>query len=176
MIKLTTDKTAKAGSFSYKYLSLERLLEILDNNKIQIIQYSKTDEHNLQDYIWTVVVRDGQREEPLRGERVTYVEDSSNPVQDAGKAYTYARRRSILMALGIQPEDEDDDAQGIERKGYASEAKATDKQINLLKRYYQGDNQRMLFDFNGWTAWEDIPKAKASELIGKIAEKGGQDK
>ncbi len=50
MIKLTTDKTAKAGSFSYKYLSLERLLEILDKNKIQIIQYSKTDEHNLQDY------------------------------------------------------------------------------------------------------------------------------
>lgn len=174
MIKLTTDKTAKAGAFSYKYLSLERLLEILNNNQIQIIQFTKTDEHNLQDYIWTVVIRDGEKEEPLRGERVTYVEDSSNPVQDAGKAYTYARRRSILMALGIQPEDEDDDAQGIERKGYASEAKATDKQINMLKRYYQGDKQQMLFDFNGWTAWEDIPKAKASELIGRLTAKEGE--
>jgi hypothetical protein len=170
MIKLKTDKTAQTEKFSYKYMSLERLLDVLDQNGINIIQYTDTDPHNLQDYIWTVVVRDGQKEEALRGERVTYVDDDKNPVQAGGKAYTYARRRSIFMTLGIQPEDEDDDAQGIERSGF-TEKKATEKQISLLKKYYTGENQQMLFDFNGWSKWEDIPISKASELISKI--KGG---
>lgn len=174
MIKLKTDKTAQTGQFSYKYMSLEKLLDVLDQYGVSVIQYTGTDEHNLQDYIWTIVVKDGKESVPYRGERVTYVDDDKNPVQAGGKAYTYARRRSIFMALGIQPEDEDDDAQGIERQGYA-ERKASDKQISMLKKYYTGDMQTKLFDFNGWDSWDDIPKSKASELIGKIMG-GGQDK
>lgn len=173
MIKLKTDKTAQTGQFSYKYMSLEKLLDVLDQNGVSVIQYTGTDEHNLQDYIWTIVVKDGKESVPYRGERVTYVDDDKNPVQAGGKAYTYARRRSIFMALGIQPEDEDDDAQGIERQGFG-DRKASDKQISMLKKYYKGDNQQMLFDFNGWTSWEDVTMSKASELIGKIM--GGQDK
>ena len=68
MIKLKTDKTAQTEKYSYKYMSLERLLDVLDQNGINIIQYTQTDPNNLNDYIWTVVIRNGQREEALRGE------------------------------------------------------------------------------------------------------------
>ena len=101
------------------------------------------------------------------------MDDDKNPVQAGGKAYTYARRRSIFMALGIQPEDEDDDAQGIERGGFG-ERKASAKQIAMLQKYYTGEKEQMLFDFNGVSSWEDLPMTKASELISKIL--GGQEK
>lgn len=94
------------------------------------------------------------------------------------KAYTgalkYYLANTFMVATGDDAEKDSPEARMNTKT--SSGRKASDKQINMLKRYYQGDNQRMLFDFNGWTAWEDIPKAKASELIGKIAEKGGQDK
>ena len=94
------------------------------------------------------------------------------------KAYTgalkYYLANTFMVATGDDAEKDSPEARMNTKT--SSGRKASDKQINMLKRYYQGDNQRMLFDFNGWTTWEDIPMSKASELIGKIAEKGGQDK
>ena len=51
------------------------------------------------------------------------------------------------------------------------EEKATDKQIDILTRAYTGDNWYKLLESNGIEHIEDLPKSKASELIGKIMAK-----
>ena len=52
-----------------------------------------------------------------------------------------------------------------------SEAKATPKQIEVLKKVYTGDNLVKLLKANNITAIEDLPMAKASEIISKLKKK-----
>lgn len=50
--------------------------------------------------------------------------------------------------------------------------KATPKQVDLLTKYYKGENLTKLLESNGIEKIEDLAIEKASELIGKI--KGGK--
>ena len=52
-----------------------------------------------------------------------------------------------------------------------TEAKATPKQIEVLKNTYKGDNLAKLLEANGITTIEELPLAKASEIIGKLKKK-----
>lgn len=52
-----------------------------------------------------------------------------------------------------------------------SEAKATPKQIEVLKKTYTGANLTKLLEMNNITAIEDLPMAKASEIISKLKKK-----
>lgn len=52
------------------------------------------------------------------------------------------------------------------------EAKATPKQIELLKKTYQGENLDKLLAHNNITKIEDLSLKKASEIIGKLNKKG----
>ena len=51
------------------------------------------------------------------------------------------------------------------------EMKATPKQLEILKKVYVGDNLAKLLEANGITAIEELPMAKASELISKLNKK-----
>lgn len=51
------------------------------------------------------------------------------------------------------------------------EPKATPKQVEVLKKTYTGDNLTKLLEANHVTAIEEIPMAKASEIIGKLKKK-----
>lgn len=53
-----------------------------------------------------------------------------------------------------------------------TEAKATPKQIEVLKNTYKGDNLAKLLEANGITAIEELPMTKASEIIGKLKSRG----
>ena len=52
-----------------------------------------------------------------------------------------------------------------------TEAKATPKQIEVLKKVYTGDNLVKLLTANGITAIENLPMSKASDLIAKLKKK-----
>lgn len=52
-----------------------------------------------------------------------------------------------------------------------TDAKATPKQVEVLKKCYTGDNLAKLLEANGITAIEEIPMAKASEIIAKLKKK-----
>lgn len=52
-----------------------------------------------------------------------------------------------------------------------AEQKATPKQIEVLKKTYTGDNLVKLLAVNNITAIEDLPMAKASEIISKLKKK-----
>lgn len=53
----------------------------------------------------------------------------------------------------------------------ATERKATPKQLEILKKVYVGENLVKLLEANGITAIEDMPMAKASDIIGKLKKK-----
>jgi hypothetical protein len=52
-----------------------------------------------------------------------------------------------------------------------AEPKATPKQIEMLKKTYVGANLTKLLQANGITTIEELPMAKASEIIGKLKKK-----
>ena len=87
-----------------------------------------------------------------------------------GKAMTYADKYALLKAYKISTGDDPDQEPSDELKAYKDD-KASEKQIAMLKSYYQGEQLQKLLAYNKLSKIEDIPKAKASELIKKIMEK-----
>lgn len=84
------------------------------------------------------------------------------------KAYTgalkYFLADTFMVATGDDPEKDSPD----NKMNNKSERKATPKQLAILRQTYQGDLLTTLLERNGITRIEDLPMAKASELIGKL--------
>lgn len=110
----TFDKKANTGKFSYPYISLGKVLEIirppLANNGLSIQQF--VEERDGKAFLVTRISHScGESQDfyiPLYGV-------SQNP-QDFGKAFTYARRYALYGIFGIYGE-EDDDANSIKDNG-----------------------------------------------------------
>ena len=49
-----------------------------------------------------------------------------------------------------------------------SERKASPKQIELLQKYYTGENLEKLLQVNSISKIEDLPMQKASDIISKL--------
>lgn len=163
------NKTAQVGKYSYQYVDIAQIHDYLESIGMHYYQY--IDRLDGDDYIMTVKVdADGNEYDPLRGARVVdaTLVGVSNPAQQQGSALTYARRYSLLMAFGLATED--DDAQGMSKPKEAR--KATEKQLEILRDAYKGDNLKKLLERNQIDKLEDLPIDKASELIGKL--KGGR--
>ena len=91
-----------------------------------------------------------------------------------GKAMTYADKYALLKAYKISTGDDPDQEASEELKAYKDD-KASDRQIAMLKNYYQGEQLQKLLAYNKLSKLEDMSKAKASELIKKIMEKQNEN-
>lgn len=87
------------------------------------------------------------------------------------KAYTgalkYYLADTFMVATGDDPETDSPDVKMNNRKP-TNERKASPKQVELLAKYYTGENLTKLLAACGVQAIEEIPMLKASELIGKL--------
>lgn len=87
------------------------------------------------------------------------------------KAYTgalkYYLADTFMVATGDDPETDSPDVKMNNRKP-SNERKASPKQIEILGKYYTGENLTKLLAACGVQAIEEIPMSKASELIGKL--------
>lgn len=93
--------------YGYKYTELAQINEYCEQNDIRYYQY--IDRIEQDDYVMTVINQNGKDSEPRRGSRVVQatLNGIKNPAQEQGSALTYARRYSLLMALGLATEDDD---------------------------------------------------------------------
>ena len=161
--------TAGGGKFSYKYSDLATIHEEMEAQGIKYYQYTEFDEKAQADYIYTVIIKDGQENKPLRGAEIVTGETlaGGNAAQQYGSALTYARRYSLLMALGWATED--DDGAGA---GAATPARPQNQT-------YQGHADGRL-DFDSLKSWLETmntvdevnaAKAKCIEKYPKMTEK-----
>ena len=160
----------KTEGYGYKYTELADINKYCEDNDIRYYQEVETSEINQKDYIITYVVKDNQVEKHRGCQIVDAVlQGIKNPVQEYGSSLTYCRRYSLLMALGLATEG--DDAQSITEK---EDKKATPKQVEVLKKYYTGENLDKLLASNKLEKIENISMTKASELIGQLNKKGSK--
>ena len=84
------------------------------------------------------------------------------------KAYTgavkYYLADTFLVATGDDAEKESLE----ENMNTKSERKASPKQIELLQKYYTGENLEKLLQVNSISKIEDLPMQKASDIISKL--------
>lgn len=141
---ITRLKKSSKG-YNYKYTELATIHEELEKQGIAYKQEVKYNAEAGADYIWTTLFINDEWQEPLCGCRVITGELSGgNSAQEQGSALTYARRYSLLMALGWATED--DDAQSLgsakpqAKTNYqaGSEAPASFKQKDYLKTLLRG--------------------------------------
>lgn len=105
----------------------------------------------------------------------TYGDGIDSGDKAAGKAMTYADKYALLKAYKISTGEDPDQEPSDELKSYKDE-KASQKQLAMISKYYKDDNLQKLLNANNITKLEDLPKAKASELITKIIQKEKENK
>lgn len=167
----TTLKKNKDG-YGYKYTELAEIHKYLEENNMKYYQEIETSELNGCDYIMTYRFIDGKWEDkPKRGCKVVdaTLQGVKNPAQEQGSALTYARRYSLLMAFGLATED--DDAQSLSKPKANEKQVATERQLNLLKQIYVGDNLTKLLEKYNLKDLSEMPFELAKELIGKNIKK-----
>lgn len=102
--------TKKGTNYAYQYTDLATIHEEMERQSITYYQYTDFDEKAQADYIYTVLKHgDADEGKPLRGVKIVAGETlaGGNAAQQYGSALTYARRYSLLMALGWATEDDD---------------------------------------------------------------------
>lgn len=101
----------------------------------------------------------------------TYGDGIDTGDKATGKAMTYADKYALLKAYKISTGDDPDQEPSEELKSYKDE-KITLKQCSMIREYYRGEDMQKLLTANNLEKLEDMTKAKASELIGKLYERG----
>ena len=95
--------------------------------------------------------------------------DKAGYKADTG-ALKYYLANTFMVATGDDPEKESPD----NKMNNKVEKKATPKQIEILNKYYNGENLDKLLEVNKLEKLEDISMTKASELIGSLMRKGNK--
>lgn len=97
-------------------------------------------------------------------ETISYSDGIDTGDKAMGKAMTYGDKYALMKAYKIITGEDPDQEPSTEIK----EVKATQKQIQMLKKYYVGENLIKLLNSNKIATIDELSKDKASELISKI--------
>ena len=138
--KKTTIKKLSKG-YGYCYSDLATIHEEMEKQGITYYQYTDFCIEANCDYIYTVLIIDGEEQKPRRGCRVIYGDEKQlkSAAQAQGSGLTYARRYSLLMALGWATEDDDGADAGNDGAGASKTLKMGNKIDFKQVREHLGD-------------------------------------
>lgn len=165
MAEVTRIKKKKDG-YGYKYTELSQINEYCESNNIDYYQEIETCDINGEDYMITYISEDGKEYKKHKGCKIVeaVLSGIKNPVQEYGSSLTYCRRYSLLMALGLATEDDD----GVSLNGASKNEKASEKQIETLKKIFKTEEMiKKFLDKYKLDKIEDVSKSLASEVIKK---------
>ena len=104
-------------------------------------------------------------------ETIVYGDGIDTGDKAPGKAMTYADKYALMKAYKLSTGD-DPDKDPSPEDGYKKTTKsASKKQIELLEKYYKGENLNKLLTQRGIKKLEELPMNEASEIIKKIMDK-----
>src|SRR5262245_17040556 len=112
-------KTARAGEpgrFGYRYAELSEILDAITPLMAELGLFKTWEQWSDERYVYTICIvshEKGHSVRPKEPLRLPHGSDRNrmNGAQQVGSGATYGKRYTLLAALGIAP-DEDDDAQG----------------------------------------------------------------
>ncbi len=109
-------------------------------------------------------------------ETTTYGDGIDSQDKSSGKAMTYSDKYALIKAYKIETGDDPDQnaSEPLNKVEPKTPQTATPKQIEILLKNYIGENLAKLLETNNITKIEDLPMAKASELISKLYKKEQQ--
>lgn len=151
--------------YGYNYASLSDIA----NQGFEIPKMiTRCDEINHKEYVYYY---NKELKEWLRGAEIVVPENvvnkdgkkKMNSAQLYGSALTYARRYTTLMALQLACDDDKNIENSEELDLKREEPKATEKQIELIKRLYEKHDE--LLNYFKVDKFEDLTLNQASELI-----------
>lgn len=87
--------------------------------------------------------------------------------QITGASSSYARKYALNGLFGID-DNKDSDTTNIQSKEEKEDKKASPKQMELIQKYYQGENLTKLLEVNNLEKLEDMSINKASEILSKL--------
>ena len=164
------DKKGNWHEKKFHYVPLDNILDkIKENNNFALLQPIGTDENGINGVKCILVHKSGHIFET---NTYPFNFNGSTKIQDEGAEITYRKRYSIGAFFGMSTE-EDTDGNDPEASN-SEERKATQKQIEVLKNIYKGENMDKLLEANNIKTIEEIPLKKASEIIKKVNEKRGE--
>ena len=94
--------------------------------------------------------------------------------QITGASSSYARKYALNGLFGID-DNKDSDTTNIQSKEEKEDKKESPKQIELIQKYYQGENLTKLLEVNNLERLEDMSINKASEILSKLFKKKDEE-
>lgn len=94
--------------------------------------------------------------------------------QITGASSSYARKYALNGLFGID-DNKDSDTTNIQSKEEKEDKKISPKQMELIQKYYQGENLIKLLEVNNLEKLEDMSINKASEILSKLFKKKDEE-
>ena len=94
--------------------------------------------------------------------------------QITGASSSYARKYALNGLFGID-DNKDSDTTNIQSKEEKEDKKISPKQMELIQKYYQGENLTKLLEVNNLDKLEDMSINKASEILSKLFKKKDEE-
>ena len=159
----------------YAYRSCEDILEavkpLLKKEKVVLTISDELQYIGNRYYIKaTVTLIDTESEATISNSAYAREEETKKGMdgsQITGASSSYARKYALNGLFGID-DNKDSDTTNIQSKEEKENKKASPKQIELIQKYYQGENLTKLLEANNLEKLEDMSINKASEILSKL--------
>ena len=159
----------------YAYRSCEDILEavkpLLRKEKVVLTISDELQYIGNRYYIKaTVTLIDTESEATISNSAYAREEETKKGMdgsQITGASSSYARKYALNGLFGID-DNKDSDTTNIQSKEEKEDKKASPKQIELIQKYYQGENLTKLLEVNNLDKLEDMSINKASEILTKL--------